>query len=175
MGADYDTEGAILLTNDGDLAFNLTHPSKKVPKRYMAKVYRTPSAKTIQMIKDGKVYLDDGPLFGAKLRVTETTDKTNAWVEITVTEGRNRLIRRLFQQVNHPVSKLRRESFATISLRGMERGSVRALTPEEVRRLQDIAEGKSPKSAGRVKRKAGFAAPKKKAKRIGGKKRTRRS
>ena len=151
------------------MAFNLTHPSKGAEAYIRCIELRL---QTIQMIKDGKVYLDDGPLFGAKLRVTETTDKTNAGGDH---RGSQSIDSKTFQQVNHPVSKLRRESFATISLRGMERGSVRALTPEEIRRLQDIAEGKSPKSAGRVKRKAGFAAPKKKAKRIGGKKRTRRS
>ena len=172
---DYDTEGALLLTNDGTLAFNLTHPSKSIPKRYLAKVYRTPSAQTLQMIKDGKVYLDDGPLFGAKVRTVDSTDTGNTWVEITITEGRNRIIRRLFQQVGHPVSKLRRESFATLSIRGMERGDVRPLTADEIRRVQEIGEGKKPTKAGRVRRKAGFAVPKKKAKRLGRKKRNRRA
>jgi 23S rRNA pseudouridine2605 synthase len=172
---DYDTEGALVLTNDGDLAYSLTHPSKKVPKRFMAKVYRTPSEKTIEMIANGKVYLEDGPLFDVKVRTVDATDTGNCWVEITITGGRNRVVRRLFQQIGHPVSKLRRESFATLSIRGMERGEVRPLTADEVRRLKDIGAGEKPKKAGRVRRRAGFAVPKKKAKRLGRKKRTRRA
>ena len=77
---DFDTEGALLLTNDGDLAHQLTHPSRKVPKRYLAKVYRTPSDKTLAAISSG-VFLEDGRTHPAKVRVTDTTDKTNAWVE----------------------------------------------------------------------------------------------
>jgi 23S rRNA pseudouridine2605 synthase len=157
---DFDTEGALLLTNDGDLAHNLTHPSKKVPKRYRAKVYRRPGPEKLKAIEMGKVFLDDGPLQPSKVRIVESTDAENTWVEITVTEGRNRLIRRVFQQLRHPVSKLRRESFATISIRGLERGQVRALTKKEVQRLQELASGKTPQRAGRAKRKKGHALPK---------------
>lgn len=166
---DFDTEGALLLTNDGDLAHQLTHPSSRVPKRYLAKVYRTPDESDLQRIRDGKVYLEDGAALPALARITDATDAANAWVEVTVTEGRNRLIRRLFAQLGHPVSKLRRESFATISITGMERGTYRALQPEEVRRLKDIAAGRNPKRAGKTKRKAGFAIAKPKRARPGAK------
>jgi len=125
---DLDTEGALLMTNDGEVAHRLAHPSTDVPKRYHAKVYRKPSTDKLDAIRDGKVYLEDGPVKPAKVRIVKSTDTENTWVEITVTEGRNRLIRRLFQQLHHPVSKLRRESFATITIRGMERGRVRPLT-----------------------------------------------
>ena len=162
---DMDTEGALLLTNDGNLAYALTHPKHQVPKRYLAKVYRTPDERDLAAIREG-VFLEDGKTAPAKCRVMETTETTNAWVEVTVTEGRNRLIRRIFQQLGHPVSKLRRESFATISIRGMERGQVRPLTPAEIRRLQDLADGKKPSSAGRKKGK-GFAKAKPKKKRHG--------
>jgi pseudouridine synthase len=111
---DYDTEGVLLLTNDGDLAHRLLHPSRKVPKRYMVKCYRTPSDKDLDAIRKG-IYLDDGKTQPAMCRISDTTDSQNAWVEITVTEGRNRLIRRIFAKLGHPVSKLRRESFGTIS------------------------------------------------------------
>jgi len=147
---DLDTEGALLLTNDGDLAHRLLHPSRHVPKRYAVKVWKRPSDKKLEAVRAGKVYLEDGPIAPAKVRrIEQTEDGGNSWLEVTVTEGRNRLIRRLFQQIGHPVSKLRRESFATLSIRGMERGDVRALTGEEVRRLQDIAEGRKPARAGR--------------------------
>ena len=157
---DMDTEGVLLLTNDGDLAHRLTHPSMHVPKRYMVKVWRAPDEKTLNRIRNG-IRLEDGRTAPCKARVVETTDKGNAWVEVTVTEGKNRLIRRIFEAVNHPVSKLRRESFATIAVRNCERGKLRPLTGEEVRRLQEIAAGGDPRSAGQKSRyKKGFARPK---------------
>lgn len=153
---DFDTEGALLLTNDGDLAHKLAHPSMKVPKRYLAKVYRRPSPHQLTQIEKGELFLEDGRVAPAKVRVVEATDKENCWVEITVTEGRNRLIRRLFAQIHHPVSKLRRESFATISIRGLERGQSRPLTGAEVRRLKDLATGVKATFAGHGLKK-GFA------------------
>lgn len=157
---DMNTEGALLLTNDGELAHRLAHPSAGVPKRYMVKVYRTPTEKTLERISKG-VELEDGRTQPCKVRVVEATDAENAWIEITVTEGRNRLVRRIFALVGHPVSKLTRESFATISIRGMERGDLRALSAEEVRRLRDLADGTPASVAGRKSRprKAGFAKP----------------
>ena len=157
---DINTEGALLFTNDGDLAHKLTHPSSQVPKRYLAKVWKVPSEKTLERLRRG-VVLDDGRTAPAKVRVAEVTDTGNAWVEITVTEGRNRLIRRMLEAVGHPVSKLRRESFATVSLRTLERGQLRPLTADEVARLRDIAAGIDPMRAGHSSRyRAGFARPK---------------
>jgi 23S rRNA pseudouridine2605 synthase len=170
---DYDTEGALLLTNDGDLAHRLTHPSSEVPKRYRAKVYRTPDSRDLEAIQKGKVFLEDGPALPAKVRLLEGTDANNAWVEITVTEGRNRLIRRLFAQLGHPVAKLRRESFATLTIRNMERGDLRPVTPEELRRIRDISLGIRPKRAGKIRRKEGFAKPKPKKKRHGQRKKSK--
>ena len=163
---DFDTEGALIFTNDGELAHKLTHPSTKVPKRYVAKVWRTPNDRALERLRKG-VHLEDGKTAPCKVRVLESTEGGNARVELTVIEGRNRLIRRMMQAVNHPVSKLRRESFATLSVRDMERGQVRRLTPEEVRRLRDLAAGRSPKVAGRVRKRKGFAVAKPKKKRHG--------
>ncbi|MED5370793.1 MAG: pseudouridine synthase [Myxococcota bacterium] len=163
---DFDTEGLLLLTNDGDLAAALTHPRYEVPKRYTAKIWRIPTDATIDRIQKG-VFLPDGKTAPAKMRVTEATQGGNCWVEITVTEGRNRLVRRIFEAMNHPVAKLRRESFATIGLKGLERGDVRPLTSDEIRRLKEIAKGKRPQLSGKFKYKKGFAKPKPKAKRIG--------
>lgn len=157
---DFNTEGALLLTNDGDLAHALTHPARGVPKRYLAKVWRTPTEKTLERLRRG-VYLEDGRTAPALVRVVDDTEAGNCWLEITVTEGRNHLVRRMLETVGHPCNKLRRESFATISIRGMERGEVRALSAEEVARLRDIAEGKDPALAGHAfKYKKGFARPK---------------
>ncbi|MBT3221315.1 MAG: rRNA pseudouridine synthase [Proteobacteria bacterium] len=163
---DYDTEGALLLTNDGNLANLLTHPSSAVPKRYLAKVFRTPDDRDMKLIEKGKVFLDDGASPKAKVRIVDATDAKNAWVEITVTEGRNRLIRRIFAQLGHPVSKLRRESFATLSIRGMERGDLRQLTEPEVKRIRDIGHGIHPGLAGHPKSRKGFAKAKPKKSRM---------
>lgn len=157
---DLNTSGALLLTNDGKLANALTHPSNRAPKRYVAKIWRTPPDKTLNRLRRG-VNLEDGRTLPCKVRIIDQTDTENAWLEITVTEGRNRLIRRMLEKVNHPVSKLRRESFATLSIRGMEPGTVRFLTGEEVNRLREIAEGRSPEIAGHGTRyKKGYARPK---------------
>ncbi len=141
---DFNTEGALLFTNDGGLAHRLTHPSFEVPRRYLAKVHRTPPESTLDKIRKG-IRLEDGRTVPALCRVAESTDGGNAWIEITVTEGRNHLIRRLFAALGHPVSKLRRESFASISVRSLVRGDCRALTAEEVTRLQRMVQpGRTP-------------------------------
>lgn len=171
---EFNTEGALLLTNDGDLAHQLTHPSRQVPKRYLCKVYRTPSDRDLMSIQRGVTFSEGGRSQPAKARVLETTGKDNAWVEITITESGQRVVQRILTQLGHPPSKIRRESYATLSIRGMERGQVRELTGEEIARIQDIAEGKAPKRAGRSWRKPGFAKPKPKAKRPGSRKPTKR-
>ena len=157
---DMDTEGILLLTNDGQLAHKLTHPSSEVPKRYMAKVWKTPDERKLKRLRNG-IKLEDGRTAPCKLRVIETTDTGNCWIEVTVTEGRNRLIRRMFDAIGHPVNKLRRESFATIAIRGIERSEIRPLTHDEVERLQAIAAGETAQEAGHGSRyKTGFARPK---------------
>ena len=156
---DMNTEGALLLTNDGELANALTHPSNKVPKRYVSKIWRTPTDETLKRLEKG-VFLEDGKTSPCKVRVIEATDGGNCWLEITVTEGRNRMVRRMLEALNHPVSKLRRESFATLSIRGMERGQVRPLTSDEIRRIKDLAAGrKSTSRKRRFKYRKGFARP----------------
>jgi pseudouridine synthase len=142
---DFDTEGVLLLTNDGDLAHALTHPSREVPKRYIATVEGVPDAADLAAIERG-VMLDDGMTAPAKARLLKSTG--DARIEITVHEGRNRLIRRMMMAVGHPVFALRRERFASISADGMELGDVRELTDEEVRNLRVLAERKA-KSAAR--------------------------
>lgn len=157
---DMDTEGALLFTNDGELAHQLTHPSRNVPKRYMVKVWKTPHPKQLARLKRG-ITLEDGRTKPALIRPVEATDTGNTWYEVTVTEGRNRLVRRMFEAIGHPVSKLRRESFATISLRKMDRGDIRPLTGQEIQRLREIADGRDPREAGHGSRyKKGFARPK---------------
>ncbi len=135
---DYDTEGVLLLTNDGQLAHRLTHPSREIPKRYVARVTGVPDDAAIQTIRRG-LPLEDGPTAPADARVLSRDSRGNARVEVTVTEGRNRLVRRIMLHVGHPVLALRRESFAGIPVRGMKPGEVRPLTTAEVRRLRKMA------------------------------------
>ncbi len=148
---DMDTSGALMLTNDGALAHALTHPRKRVPKRYRVKIWKAPPARRLDNLRRG-IMLDGKRTAPCKLRILDATDTGNTWIEITVTEGRNRLIRRMFEQIGHPVSKLRRESFATISLRGLEPGQLRRLDGREVERLRDISAGVEPERAGKSRR-----------------------
>ena len=161
---DFQTSGILLLTNDGDLANKLTHPKMNVPKKYMVKVWKAPTERKLDLLRKG-IVLDDGKTKSktkpAKLRIVDTTDTNNVWIEVLVTEGRNRLIRRLFETIGHPVSKLKRISFATIGLGELEVGQIRLLSGDEVRRLQEIAEGTDAQKAGNdTKYKKGFAKPK---------------
>jgi pseudouridine synthase len=148
---DLDTEGLLLLTNDGELAHKLTHPSFGVPRTYHAKVSGKPDARTLERMRKG-VRLEDGPSGPARVRFVKPTD-TNAWLEITVSEGRNRLIRRLCQAVGHPVSKLKRVSYGGLKLRGLSPGGWRELTDSEVAWLR-----KAVKDSSRKSRKGGTSA-----------------
>jgi pseudouridine synthase len=134
---DYDTEGALLLTNDGNLAHRLTHPSRRVPKRYVARVSGDPEAAAIQALQHG-VDLEDGRTAPAAVRVLGRDTRGTARLQITVTEGRNRLVRRMLLKVGHPVLSLRRVEFAGIGIVGLKPGDLRPLNPVEVRRLRKI-------------------------------------
>jgi 23S rRNA pseudouridine2605 synthase len=157
---DIQTTGLLLFTNDGTLAHKLTHPSLNVPKKYLVKVWKKPDERKLKRIANG-INLDDGRTKPARVRIVDITDTNNTWLEITVTEGRNRLIRRMFEAVGHPVNKLKRLSFATISLGNLEPGNYRVLNGEEIQRLKDISSGIAPQNAGHKTRyKKGFARPK---------------
>ncbi|MBE9528508.1 MAG: rRNA pseudouridine synthase [Proteobacteria bacterium] len=134
---DYDAEGVLLLTDDGELAYRLTHPKHEVEKTYLAKVRNIPTEPTLNKLRRG-VYLEDGRTRPAKVRLVKET-KENAWIEITVAEGRNRLIKRMCASVGHPVNKLKRTIFAGIKLTRLKSGEFRFLTEKEVDRLQELA------------------------------------
>lgn len=134
---DYETEGALLLTNDGNLAHRLTHPSRRVPKKYVARVSGDPGAEAIRAIEVG-VDLEDGRTAPAVVRMLGRDSRGTARLEVTVIEGRNRLVRRILLKVGHPVLSLRRVEFASISINGVERGELRPLTAAEVRLLRKM-------------------------------------
>lgn len=157
---DMQTTGLLLLTNDGDLANKLTNNSNRAPRKYLVKIWKRPDARKMQILKKG-VFLDDGKTKPLKLRIVEETDSQNIWMEVLVTETRHRLLKRIFEQIGHPISKIKRISFATISLGKLEPGQVRMLTGDEIRRLKDVANGIDPRNAGHKSRyKKGFARPK---------------
>ncbi|MEX1194288.1 MAG: pseudouridine synthase [Dehalococcoidia bacterium] len=134
---DYDTEGALLLTNDGIMAHRLTHPSRGVAKVYVAKVDGHPTPEDLAAIEFG-LPLDDGKTAPAKARFLGSVGDY-ARVQITVTEGRNRLIRRMMAYLGHHVVELRRESFAGVELAGLSLGETRELGEIEVARLREQA------------------------------------
>jgi len=131
---DYDAEGVLLLTNDGELSNALMHPSSKVEKKYLVKVRDVPDQDDIRKLESG-VYLEDGRTLPAKARFVKKTDE-NSWIEIIVTEGRNRLVKRMCMAIGHPVQKLKRIEFAGLRLGLLPLGQWRFLTPKEVERLK---------------------------------------
>ena len=133
---DYDAEGVLLLTNDGDFANKLIHPRYKIPKKYLVKVSDVPDDKDIAKLKKG-IYLEDGRTLPAEARFIKAT-KTNSWIELTVYEGRNRLVKRMCFAIGHSVLKLIRTEFAGIKLGSLTPGSFRMLTKDEVKRLKGL-------------------------------------
>jgi pseudouridine synthase len=135
---DFDAEGLLLLTDDGDLTNRLTHPSSEVRKTYHAKVRGRPSEAALEQLLQG-VHLEDGLArctHADHVQLPGQKSKSNTWIELTVTEGRNHLIKRLCEHIGHPLVRLRRVRFATLGLDGLRRGKHRALTAKEVRHLQ---------------------------------------
>jgi 23S rRNA pseudouridine2605 synthase len=134
---DVDTEGALLLTNDGELTQALTHPSFKVPKTYLADLKGSVGNRALRQLAKG-VLLDDGPTQPAAVRIVERV-AGGTLVEITLTEGRNRQVRRMGEAVGHPVRRLVRVSIGPIGLGRLKPGRFRRLSPEEVMSLYRAA------------------------------------
>jgi len=134
---DVNTTGLLLLTNDGGLAAALLHPRRGVPRVYHAKVRGAPGEQALTRVRRG-VHLEDGKTLPAEVRVFEQRP-TKTWLEITVREGRSRLVRRLCEAVGHPVEKLARVRFGPLTLGKLSPGSWRDLTPGECGTLQRAA------------------------------------
>lgn len=133
---DYDTEGLILLTNDGDLAHAITHPSKKIPKTYLAKIKGLIDDAVVRKLAKG-IKLEDGMTLPAKIKKLDQTEN-NSWLEITIFEGRKRQIRRMFETVGHPILKLKRVAINGIFLGDLKAGEYRYLKDDEIRHLRKI-------------------------------------
>jgi 23S rRNA pseudouridine2605 synthase len=130
---DMDTEGALILSNDGELTHRLTHPSFGVPKAYLAEVEGTPSRAAIRRLERG-VELDDGPAAAVRAATVARHDRTTL-VEVTLGEGRKRQVRRMFEAIGHPVAGLVRVSIGPVALGRLKPGTFRRLSPAEVRSL----------------------------------------
>ncbi|MBF0459861.1 MAG: rRNA pseudouridine synthase [Magnetococcales bacterium] len=130
---DYQSEGLILFTNNGDLAHQLMHPSNQVPRTYRVRVHGRIDAPLLAKLQAG-VLLDDGPTGPLKLEL-DYVPGANSWVTITLTEGRNRLVRRIFETVSMEVSRLIRTQYGPCSLGDLPRGEWRALPATEITRL----------------------------------------
>lgn len=130
---DYDSEGLLILTNDGDLTQLLTHPSHGVEKTYLAEVDGAPVPATIRLLREG-IELDDGLTAPARVHVVQERGTTSA-IEITIHEGRNRQVRRMCEAAGHPVRRLVRTRIGPIHDRSLAPGAWRLLTGDEVRAL----------------------------------------
>ena len=133
---DYATEGLLILTNDGDLAFRLTHPTNEIPKTYMARIEGTLTEKDLNPIRSG-VELDGVMTKKCKAHIVET-NKAYTKVHVTITEGRNRQVRRMFEAIGRNVEFLKRVSIGQLKLSGLDRGEMRPLTENEIAYLKGL-------------------------------------
>ncbi len=142
---DYWSEGLILLTNDGELARIVGSAGDRFPRVYQVKVRGVPDENDLRRLHSGTRLADGTVLAAARLKLLRSG--TNSWFEVTLTEGKNRQIRRMFDAVGHPVVKLRRTRIGFLTDRGLAPGCCRALTPEEVARIHRLSERDAPPGA----------------------------
>ncbi|WP_282172699.1 23S rRNA pseudouridine(2605) synthase RluB [Cytobacillus firmus] len=136
---DYDTSGILILTNDGEFANLLMHPSNEIEKVYVAKLKGIPSKEKMKSLQRG-IVLEDGKTAPAKTKLLSMDKKKQtAIVEISIHEGRNRQVRRMFEAIGHPVLKLKRERYGFLTLQGLSAGDARELTAHEVKQLRTLA------------------------------------
>jgi 23S rRNA pseudouridine2605 synthase len=132
---DVDTEGLLLLTNDGDFSQKMAHPSFEIEKTYLAELSSMLSEENQTLLERG-IMLEDGPTAPARIKVVSNRRRR---VEITIHEGRNRIVRRMFESVESPVIRLRRIRFGTVGLGDLPKRGVRELSGKEVESLMDLA------------------------------------
>lgn len=130
---DYDTTGLLLLTNDGELANILMHPKNEVEKTYIAKIEGNLTPQEFYSLKKG-IMIEDRKVIPTRLKVRKTTIDSQI-IEISIIEGRNHIIKKIFDALGHSVSKLKRESYAFLSLGNLKSGEYRELTLKEVKKL----------------------------------------
>ena len=135
---DYETSGLLLLTNDGDLTYKLTHPKHEVDKTYIATLKGIPTLNEMKHFEKG-LYIEDYKTAPAKIKVLKKNEEKNYCVcEIKIHEGRNRQVRKMCRAINHPVMNLRRKAMGKIVLKDVEIGQYRYLTQEEIDYLKTV-------------------------------------
>jgi pseudouridine synthase len=135
---DFDSEGLLVLTNDGDLAARLTHPSHGVERVYEAHVLGVPDERDLARLRRGLV-LEGRPTGPAEVRLLGSSRPATATLLITVREGRNRQVRKMCEAIGHPVDRLKRVAIGPIRDRRLKPGEWRELTPDEVKKLRGAA------------------------------------
>lgn len=136
---DYNTSGLLLLTNDGEFANLLMHPRYGIEKTYIAKVNGLIQSPVLKKLARG-VVIDGKKTGSAKVKCLKRSEaKAYSIVQITIHEGRNRQVRKMFEAVGHTVQKLRRSQYGPLSVENMALGSYRALKPQEIKALRDLA------------------------------------
>ena len=134
---DYETEGMLILTNDGDLAYRLTAPQNEIPKTYLVRIEGTVTASELNRLRAG-VEIERGVVTKkCKINVIET-DKKYTKLHVVLTEGKNREIRKMFEVIGKHIDFLKRIKIGELTLSGLDRGKVRKLSPEEVYYLQNL-------------------------------------
>ncbi len=137
---DYDTTGLILLTNDGEFTNNITHPKNKIDKTYVAKINGILSISDIMALKKG-VVIDQYKTSKARVKVRKIDNKNNnSIVEITIHEGKNHQVKKMFESLGYKVLKLKREKIAFLTLKGLNSGEYRMLNSKEVNQLYALSQ-----------------------------------
>ena len=132
---DYDTSGLLLLTNDGDLAYKLTHPKYEVEKKYIAKVKGIPTEKELSQFRNG-LQIEDYVTSKAKIKIIDR-EKDNSTLEVVIHEGKNRQVRKMCSKIGHQVVELKRVEMGDIKLGNIKEGKWRHLNPKEVDYLKN--------------------------------------
>ena len=136
---DYDTTGVLILTNDGDFANMIMHPKNEIDKIYIAKVKGIVNGEAVHKLEDG-VMIDDDFVKASRVKVKKVDTKTNhSLVEITIHEGKNHQVKKMFEAVGYLVDKLKRERVAFLTVDGLNSGEYRKLTNKEVSKLYVLA------------------------------------
>lgn len=133
---DIDTTGLLILTNDGETTFKLTHPSNQIPKRYIATVEGTPTRYELERFETGLI-IDGRKTSKANVKIIKRYEDESI-LDIIIYEGRNRQVKKMCERINHPVKKLKRISIGEIELGGLQLGNWRYLNDEEIQYLKSL-------------------------------------
>lgn len=135
---DYDTTGLLLLTNDGELTNILIHPKNNIDKVYVAKIKGILTSQEIKMLEEG-VMIDGIKTSKSKVKIRKKDKKNNnSLVQITIHEGKNHQVKKMFESVNHDIIKLKREKIAFLDLSGLKSGEYRHLNSKEIKKLYSL-------------------------------------